>query len=142
MGAVRGKIEGCVFPSHPLIAQFLKSVLLQRPPVKSLVAPWDLDIVLTYLQSEVFEPPDKVPLSVWTFKTVFLLAITSACRCGELQALDIREENMSFRRTSVSLRTNITFVPKVPKPDYINRVIAPEAFKSTGTGKVSKRLLL
>ena len=140
--AIRGRIEGYTFSTHPWIAQFLKAVLLKRPPVKTLVPTWDLDIVLTYLQSEVFEPMEEVPLSLWTLKTVFLLAITSACRCGELQALDIREGYMAFRRTNVSLRTNITFVPKVAKPDYINRVINLDALKTSGSGKVSKRLLL
>ena len=96
--------------------------------------------MLNYLMSDVFEPPDSVQLSFWTRKTIFLLAICSACRCGELQALDLSPQFLVLRRRSASLRTNISFIPKVPKADYINREIYLEALPTQGKGRVSKRI--
>ena len=128
LSAVRGSIDGFSFATHPDIAVFLKGALRCNPPVKKLVPCWDLEVVLHYLSSNVFEPPERVSLSNWTLKTVFLVAITSVSRCSELQALDIRPELSRFRRKSVSLRTNPVFLPKVLKPDYVNRLINIEAF--------------
>ena len=138
--AIRGQIDGYSFANHPLVATFLKGVLRKRPPVKSPVPAWDLDIVLNYLMSQEFEPSEQVSLDLWTLKTVFLLAICSACRCSELQALDRSEQFMIIRRRSLSLRTNLAFLPKVPKADYINREIFLEALPSQGPGRVSKKL--
>ena len=69
--AIRGKIDGYSFHTHPDIATFLKGVLRKRPPVKPTVSCWDLDLVLRFLSSSVFEPPDKASLANWTLKTIF-----------------------------------------------------------------------
>ena len=48
---------------------------------------WDLSKVLTYLVSPAFEPLSQAPFRALTLKTLFLLALATAKRVGELQAL-------------------------------------------------------
>ena len=73
--------------SDPVIRDLLPSFRLSsgervlRPPA------WDLSQVLRYLISPVFEPLSPAPLRVLTLKTLFLLALATAKRVGELQAL-------------------------------------------------------
>ena len=52
-----------------------------RPPA------WDLSRVLTYLVSPAFEPLSQASFRALTLKTLFLLALATAKRVGELQAL-------------------------------------------------------
>jgi hypothetical protein len=125
--AIRGNIEGYSFHSHPDISTFIKGVLRLRPPLKKIVPCWELQVVLDYLSSEVFEPPLRVSLADWTLKTVFLIAITSVSRASELQAIDIRPQLSRIRRKSVSLKTNPAFLPKVLNPLYVNRHINIQA---------------
>ena len=54
---------------------------VMRPPA------WDLSKVLTYLVSPAFEPLSQASFRALTLKTLFLLALATAKRVGELQAL-------------------------------------------------------
>ena len=52
-----------------------------RPPA------WDLSKVLQYLVTSAFEPLSQASFRALTLKTLFLLALATAKRVGELQAL-------------------------------------------------------
>ena len=73
--------------SDPVIRDLLRSFRLSsgervlRPPA------WDLSKVLRYLVSPAFEPLSQAPFRALTLKTLFLLALATAKRVGELQAL-------------------------------------------------------
>ena len=73
--------------SDPVIRDLLRSFRLSsaervmRPPA------WDLSKVLTYLVSPAFEPVSQASFRALTMKTLFLLALATAKRVGELQAL-------------------------------------------------------
>ena len=73
--------------SDPVIRNLLRSFRLSsaervmRPPA------WDLSKVLTYLVSPAFEPLSQASFRALTMKTLFLLALATAKRVGELQAL-------------------------------------------------------
>ena len=73
--------------SDPVIRDLLRSFRLSsaervlRPPA------WDLSKVLTYLVSPAFEPLSHASFCALTLKTLFLLALATAKRVGELQAL-------------------------------------------------------
>ena len=73
--------------SDPVIRDLLRSFRLSsaervlRPPA------WDLSKVLTYLVSPAFEPLSQASFRTLTMKTLFLLALATAKRVGELQAL-------------------------------------------------------
>ena len=140
--AFRGSIQGYTFHQHPDIATFLKGVLRLRPPVRSPVPCWDLDLVLNFLSSHIFEPPDSATLDLWTLKTVFLVAITSVARVSELQAIDIRPELSRIRRNSVSLRANPSFLPKVLNAQYVNRQINIQAFHPDPRNKLQRQFQL
>jgi hypothetical protein len=60
-----------------------------------------------------FEPLSDIPLDVLTFKTAFLLAITSAKRVGELQAFSMDPRYMHITPAGIRLRLNPAFIPKV-----------------------------
>ena len=73
--------------SDPVIRDLLRSFRLSsaervlRPPA------WDLSKVLTYLVSPAFEPLSQASFCALTLKTLFLMALATAKRVGELQAL-------------------------------------------------------
>ena len=73
--------------SDPVIRDLFRSFRLSsaervlRPP------DWDLSTVLTYLVSPAFEPLSQASFCALTLKTLFLLALATAKRVGELQAL-------------------------------------------------------
>ncbi|XP_042297706.1 uncharacterized protein LOC121916539 [Sceloporus undulatus] len=101
------------FFRDPLVKNFLKGCNNLYSQV-SLPAPaWSLEVVLAALQSKPFEPLATTDLRLLTWKTVFLVAITSARRAGELCALRRDEPFLRFHKDKVVLRTDITFLPKV-----------------------------
>ena len=56
-------------------------------PVRSVCPPsWDLDVVLRYFISSTFEPLSSTPLRSLA-KVLFLVALATAKRVGELQAI-------------------------------------------------------
>jgi hypothetical protein len=55
-------------------------------------------------------------IDLLTYKTAFLLAITSAKRIGELQALSSNPRYLDISADGIRLRLNPAFVPKVNKP--------------------------
>ena len=60
---------------------------LQRPRVTPVLPQWDLGIVLEALSKPPYEPLREASFKHLTLKTVFLLAMASAGRRSELQAL-------------------------------------------------------
>ena len=73
--------------SDPVLRDLLRSFSLYsaerllRPPA------WNLSVVLRFLNSSAFEPFSRAPLRSLSQKTLFLLALATAKRVGELQAL-------------------------------------------------------
>ena len=99
-----------------------------RPPRKPTVPVWDIQVVLTALKQAPFEPPESVPLDVWTRKMAFLVAITSGARVSELTALDSSRDMLILREGSATLIPNRAFLPKVPTVQNVNRRIELDAF--------------
>ena len=88
LSAVLPHYENVTIGQHPHIIRLLKGVFNSR--VK-LLPEWDLDVVLKMLQKAPFEPLFCADLKEITFKTVFLIAITTFRRCSDLQALRLGE---------------------------------------------------
>ena len=65
----------------------LHSLLLERPLPSCRIPPWDLSLVLSFLQGPPFEPLSSCSLRDLTRKVLFLLSLATARRVGELQAL-------------------------------------------------------
>ena len=107
--------------SDPVIRNLLRSFRLSsaervmRPPA------WDLSKVLTYLVSPAFEPLSQASFRALTMKTLFLLALATAKRVGELQAL-------SSAVTFVAGDACLSYIPQfVAKSESLTRSI-PRSF--------------
>ena len=85
------------------------------------VLAWDLSLVLRFVNSSTFEPLSQAPLRALSQKTLFLLALATAKRVGELQAL-------SCDVTFVGLDACLSYVPQfVAKSESLTRSI-PRSF--------------
>ena len=107
--------------SDPVIRDLLRSFRLSsaervlRPPA------WDLSKVLQYLVTSAFEPLSQAPFRALTLKTLFLLALATAKRVGELQAL-------SSLVTLVGADACVSYIPQfVAKSESLTRSI-PRSF--------------
>ena len=73
--------------SHPVICDLLRSFCLNAAESQLRPPAWDLSVVLRFLNTSAFEPLSAAPLRALTQKVLFLLALATAKRVGELQAL-------------------------------------------------------
>ena len=110
--------------SDPVIRDLLRSFRLSsaervlRPPA------WDLSTVLTYFVSPAFVPLSPASFRTLTLKTLFLLALATAKRVGELQAL-------SSIVTFVAGDAYLSYIPQfVTKSESLTRSI-PRSFLVT-----------
>ncbi len=89
---------------------------------------WDLANVLQGLSLASFEPLEEVPAKFLTLKALFLLAISSLKRIGDLQALSVAPSCLEFAPGMVKafLHPRPGYVPKVPA--NVARSIMLQAF--------------
>ena len=74
----------------PFLKDLVKSFAIERPRSRRSFPDWDLNKVLSFLSSERFEPLEEKDLRTQTMKVLFLVALATARRVGELQALSNR----------------------------------------------------
>ncbi len=123
-------VDGLPVGKHPLVSRFMKGVFNVKPTVKVLLPSWKLDVVFDVLQKPPFEPLAEASLKCLTLKTVFLVAITTAKRCSELQALGRVEPYIRIEKKSVRLRTVVGFLPKTARPGHLgNDIVIPSFCK-------------
>lgn len=123
------QVEGRPIGQHPDICRFMRGAFLKNPPSRELVPAWDVRIVLKFLKKTPFEPLTKCSLHALTFKLVFLVAITSARRCAEIQALGRGPGHLRFEKDGVRLRTVTGFLPKTATPSYLGQDIFLPSYK-------------
>ncbi len=101
---------------NPLAIQFLRGIRRLRPPVRPKMPTWDLAVVLKALSKAPFVPLEEVPLRFLTAKTVFILAISSLKRVGDLQAFSVAPSCLEFApgMSRDFLYPRPGYVPKVP----------------------------
>ena len=73
--------------SHRVLRDLLRSFRVSAPSYPMRPPSWDLLKVLRFLNSGSFEPLRAAPLRAFSKKVLFLLALATAKRVGELQAL-------------------------------------------------------
>lgn len=162
LSSVLPPVDNIQVGQHPYVIRLLKGIFNSRPPKTKLVPEWDLPVVLAKLQESPFEPLRKAPLKFVTFKVVFLTAITTFRRCGDLQALRLGEGNISVQDRGVtfvrsglakqdrpshygskifvpSFKTNKKLDPKRALAIYLSRT---EQFRTDESGKDELRLFL
>ena len=75
------------FSTSPVIQDLLRSFKVEAPCQVVRPPSWDPLKVLNYLRSPIFEPLSNASLRDLTRKTLFLMALATAKRVGELQAI-------------------------------------------------------
>ena len=95
---------------------------LQRPRITPILPQWDLGIVLEALSKPPCEPLLEACLKHLTLKSIFLLAMASAIRCSELQALVFDQKYIQFKPkgVGVTLYFSPKFMHKNQKPNQVN----------------------
>ena len=86
--------------SHPVLHYLLRSFRIERPLPSSRFPPWDLLRVLSLLRGPPFEPLSSCSLRDLTRKVLFLVALATARRGGELQAVS---SSVSYSREDLFL---------------------------------------
>ncbi|XP_072004446.1 uncharacterized protein [Engystomops pustulosus] len=122
-------------------SDFLRSQGLSRAVVTTLKASrkkvtqvlrrtptWDLTLVLDALSRPPFEPLESSNIKNLTLKTTLLIAVTTAKRLGELQAISIREPYMRILPDCIVLTLDPGFVPKVVSDFHRNQEITLPSF--------------
>lgn len=102
LSAVLHPIGNIPVGQHPYIIRLLKGVFNSRPPSVRILPEWDLPVVLDMLQKQPFEPLSKASLKITTFKTIFLMAISTFRRCGDLQSLKLGEGSVCVQKKGVT----------------------------------------
>ena len=73
--------------SLPVVSRFMKGVFKNKPPKPKYCSTWKVGTALSFLGT--LEPLQKLTLRQLSYKTILLLALTSAARAHELSALDL-----------------------------------------------------
>ena len=87
ISSVHDKVDGLPIGQHPIIIRLIKGIFNVRPPVPRYSSTWDVQTVLTHLES--CGKSENLPLRMLTLKTVLLLAITRPSRTADLSQLNI-----------------------------------------------------
>jgi len=115
IGATISEVTGQKIDDDQHLSSLLAQFAIERPRMHNTAPPWDLTLVLRALHYWPFEPLAKAELWALTYKTVFLTALATAKRRGELHAFlsrVIHAENWSH----VTLVPDPVFVAKTEKP--------------------------
>ena len=119
------RVDNSTVGSHYLVSQFFKGAQRDRPQRAPRSPSWDLNVVLSALCGPPFEPMAQAELKWLSYKTAFLLAITSAKRVSELHALSTSDTCLRWNPdgSGVTLWPNTAFLPKVLATAHLNQPI-------------------
>ena len=134
LGSVLNRTGKAKAGLHRTISYMFASMELQRPRVTLVLPQCDLGIVLEALSKSPYKPIRQTLLKHLTLKTVFLLAIASAGKCNELQALMFDQKYIQFKPkgAGVTLYFSPEFMRKNQKP---SQVFDPWFIPAVPTGK-------
>ncbi len=130
-------LGGLSLGKDPLVSRFLHGTLMLRPAARTSMPTWDLAIVLQGLFLAPFKPLEEVPATFFTLKALFLLAISSLKRIGDLQALPVATSCLEFAPGMVKafLHPRPGYVPKVLANGNYAASILSSFFSECGPGK-------
>ena len=113
--------------TSPTLHDLLRSFQVEAPVREVRPPSWDLPTVLNFLRSSPFEPLSSASLRDLTCKALFLIALATAKRVGELQALS---RLVSFSSSAAGL----SYVPEfVAKTETATRPL-PRSFEVQSLG--------
>ena len=108
-----------------ILAQLIRSFFRERPVASRRIVPWSINLVLRYLKHGKLAPTALLTKRELTLKTVFLLALATGKRCGEIHALDSEVFKVNDSYDSVILK---------PRSDFLSKT----HFTSRGAGTFSQ----
>ena len=116
-----------------VLSTLLRSFHRLRPPTRTPVPEWDLSFVLASLLRHPYEPLDRAPLDLLTYKTVFLMALATGGRRGELLALMRGPDNVKWSADSseVHIYSDPSFIPKTRRAFTPGRPISIKSLGNT-----------
>ena len=115
------------------VANIRKATVIARPPRKIDFQSWSLPLVLDSLYQEPYEPMIGAQLKYLTYKTVFLVAVSTARRSSELGALSIDESRFLVRPHGIEVGYVPGFVPKNARMNYAGRTIVIPKFEDAAS---------
>ncbi len=125
LSAHRSEFGASSLGSDQPIVAFLKGANRLCSPQAVRSPTWDLSMVFSSLCQPPFEPILESDIKWLSFKTAFLLAITTAKHASELDALSVSAPCLCWSAdfSSVSLWPNPVFLPKILSPHFMNTPI-------------------
>ncbi|XP_044297507.1 calcium uptake protein 2, mitochondrial isoform X2 [Varanus komodoensis] len=136
----RGTVQGSSIFSQPLVKRFLKGLCNLHPMVRPLMPTWSLSVVLQALTRPPFEPLATIDLRLVSWKTAFLVAVTSAQRSSKLCALRVDPPFLNFHKEKVVLQMNPSFLPKVSMSFHMDQEIILPAFFPSPSNPIERSL--
>ncbi|XP_077120915.1 uncharacterized protein LOC143775974 [Ranitomeya variabilis] len=123
-----GALFSCNVANNYWVSRFIKASSRARPIHKNRSVPWDLNLVLSALTREPFEPLHSASIKLLSLKTAFLVAITSARRVGDIQALSRLSPYTEFLQDRVVLKPDPAYLPKVASHFHRSQEIVLPSF--------------
>ena len=134
LGSVLNRTGKARVVLHRTISDMISSMELQRPRITPVLPQWDLGVVLEALSKSPYEPLREASFKHLTLKTVFLLAMASAGRRSELDALRFDQNYMQFKPKGAGV--TLYFSPEfMRKNQKLNQVNDPWFIPAIPTGK-------
>ncbi|XP_077121603.1 uncharacterized protein LOC143776275 [Ranitomeya variabilis] len=134
-----GALYGYNIAADRWVSRFIKSCERSNPVHIPRLPPWDLNLVLEALTSSPFEPLDSIPLNVLTYKVALLVALTSARRVSDIQALSVDPPFLLIFHDRIVLKPDPSYLPKVAStyhrsqeiflPSFFDSPVTPEQHK-------------
>ena len=125
-------LVGSDFSKDAYLKNLVSNFGIERPRSDRSLPQWDLSIVLRRLQRAPFEPLRSAPLKFVSWKTVFLVALASAKRRGELRAFSCKVLH-SANWSSVTLQPLPDFVAKTEIPGRPDTRLEPVTIQGLST---------
>ena len=127
-------VRGATLSLDPSIRRWIKDLEHTKGIPHMIMPTWCLELVLVALTKALFEPIRTCHLKYLTWKTVFLLAITSGRRASELHTLCCRPPYIRFSIAGVSLFMKLEFLKKAfikanaSRPIYVPAQYSPSVW--------------
>ena len=116
-----------------IMSDMISFMDLERPRATPVLADWGLGCPGSLCKTP-YEPLPEASLKHLTHKTVFLLALASAWRCSELQALVFDSKYLQFKSQVYGVR--LYFSPEFKhKNQQLSQTNDPQFIPAFSTGK-------
>ncbi|XP_073413338.1 uncharacterized protein [Dendrobates tinctorius] len=134
-----GALYGHNIAGNKWISLFIAACERITPVHIPTIPTWDLNLVLDALTGEPFEPIDTISLKYLSFKTALLVALTSARRVGDIQALSIDPPFFQVYQDRLLLKPDPSYLPKVStKYHRAQEILLPTFFEDPSTPEEQK----